>query len=130
VAWRAFEKAADPSFGEGEPWRPSRFYVTAMPLSELKQAVGAGPFDRVRAAEEFGFGIPDEQVTTRIDATEHLEAKLAALRAHRTQLSVEGSFFALSNNVGQPTLGVEYYTLLAGVLGPPGQDGRETDLFG
>jgi N-acetyl-1-D-myo-inositol-2-amino-2-deoxy-alpha-D-glucopyranoside deacetylase len=130
VAWRAFEKAADPSYGTGEPWQPSRFYVTAMPVSELKRAAGTGPFDRVRSAEDFGFGIPDEQVTTQIDATEHLEAKLAALRAHRTQLSVEGSFFALSNNVGQPALGTEYYTLLAGEPGKLDQDGRETDLFG
>ncbi|MER5647405.1 N-acetyl-1-D-myo-inositol-2-amino-2-deoxy-alpha-D-glucopyranoside deacetylase [Streptosporangium sp. NPDC002524] len=130
VAWRAFEKASDPSFGEGEPWRPSRFYVTAMPLDELEHVVGTGPFKRVGSVEEFGFGVPGERVTTRVDARAHLGAKITALRAHRTQLSVDGLFFALSDNVGQPALGMEYYTLLSGEPGPPGEDGRETGLFG
>ncbi|MDH2424942.1 N-acetyl-1-D-myo-inositol-2-amino-2-deoxy-alpha-D-glucopyranoside deacetylase [Sphaerisporangium sp. TRM90804] len=130
VAWRAFEKAGDPSFGEEEPWTPSRFYATAMPLSVLARAVDTGPFKRLATVEEFGFGVPDEQVTTRVDATAHVEAKIAALRAHRTQLSVSGGYFALSNDVGQPVLGEEYYTLLAGEPGPAGEDGRETGLFG
>ncbi|MEV7969094.1 N-acetyl-1-D-myo-inositol-2-amino-2-deoxy-alpha-D-glucopyranoside deacetylase [Sphaerisporangium sp. NPDC088356] len=130
VAWRAFEKAADPSFGDGEPWSPSRFYATAMPLSVLEKAVDTGPFERLKSVEDFGFGVPDDQVTTYVDATGHLDAKTAALRAHRTQISVDGAFFALSNNVGQPVLPVEYYTRLAGEPGPVDDDGRETGLFG
>ncbi|MCW2944086.1 MAG: 1D-myo-inosityl-2-acetamido-2-deoxy-alpha-D-gluc opyranosidedeacetylase [Actinoallomurus sp.] len=129
VAWRAFHQAPDTSFGEGEPWRPSRFYATAVPMSALEDAVGRGPFDRVGSVGEFGFGVPDEQVTTRIEAGAHLEAKLAAMRAHPTQITVERPFFALSNNVGQPVLAAEYYTLLAGEPGIPGEDGRETGLF-
>jgi N-acetyl-1-D-myo-inositol-2-amino-2-deoxy-alpha-D-glucopyranoside deacetylase len=130
VAWRAFEKAADPAFGEGEPWSPSRFYATAMPLSVLEQAVDSGPFQRLKSVEDFGFGVPDAQVTTRVDATGHLDAKVRALRAHRTQISVDGHHFALSNDVGQPVLPVEYFTRLAGEPGPLGEDGRETGLFG
>ncbi|MEU9891215.1 N-acetyl-1-D-myo-inositol-2-amino-2-deoxy-alpha-D-glucopyranoside deacetylase [Sphaerisporangium sp. NPDC051011] len=129
VAWRAFEKAADPSFGEGEPWTPSRFYATAMPLSVLERGVDAGPFERLRSVEEFGFGVPDAQVTTRIDAGPHLEAKRAALRAHRTQITVKGDYFALSNDIGQPLFPAEYYTRLAGPEGPLDETGRETDLF-
>jgi N-acetyl-1-D-myo-inositol-2-amino-2-deoxy-alpha-D-glucopyranoside deacetylase len=130
VAWRAFEKAADPAFGEGEPWSPSRFYATAMPLSVLERAVGTGPFERLNSVEDFGFGVPDAEVTTRIDATGHQQAKIAALRAHRTQIRVNGRFFALSNNVGQPVLPVEYFTRLAGEPGPLDEDDRETGLFG
>ncbi|WP_214415952.1 N-acetyl-1-D-myo-inositol-2-amino-2-deoxy-alpha-D-glucopyranoside deacetylase [Sphaerisporangium fuscum] len=130
VAWRAFEKAADPAFGDGEPWSPSRFYATATPLSVLEQAVDAGPFQRLSSVEEFGFGVPDAQVTTRVDATAQVEAKIAALRAHRTQISVEGRYFALSNGVGQPVQAVEYYTRLAGEPGPAGEDGYESGLFG
>ncbi|GGK62696.1 1D-myo-inositol 2-acetamido-2-deoxy-alpha-D-glucopyranoside deacetylase [Sphaerisporangium melleum] len=130
VAWRAFEKAADPAFGEGEPWTPSRFYATAMPLSELARSLDAGPFKRVNSVADLGFGVPDEQVTTRVDATAQIEAKTAALRAHRTQISVAGGHFALSNDIGQPVHGVEYYTRLAGEPGPVGEDGRETGLFG
>ncbi|GAA4608316.1 N-acetyl-1-D-myo-inositol-2-amino-2-deoxy-alpha-D -glucopyranoside deacetylase [Actinoallomurus liliacearum] len=128
VAWRAFERAADPSFGTGEPGRPARFYATAVPLSTLEEAVGRGPFEKVASVAEFGFGVPDEQVTTRVDARDHLPAKIAAMRAHRTQITVDPPYFALSNDVGQPLPGVEYYTLLAGEPGPLGADGRETGL--
>ena len=70
------------------------------------------------------------QVTTEIDATAYLERKLAAMRAHATQITVSAPFFALSNNVRRDALGVEYYTLLAGPRGPArGPAGRETDLF-
>jgi N-acetyl-1-D-myo-inositol-2-amino-2-deoxy-alpha-D-glucopyranoside deacetylase len=75
-------------------------------------------------------------VTTEIDARDYLDAKLAALRAHATQISVDSPFFALSDNLGQRAFGTEYYTLLAGRLvrpadpsaGPDGQ-ARESDLF-
>jgi N-acetyl-1-D-myo-inositol-2-amino-2-deoxy-alpha-D-glucopyranoside deacetylase len=123
VTRAAFERAGDASFGRGEPWTPSRFYATAIPLSVLKAALEGdmGPFIRLHSVEDFGFGVPDEQVSARVDGSAYLAAKLAALRAHRTQLTVSGTVFALSNDVGQPVLGVEHYTLLAG--DPAGADG-------
>ena len=52
------------------------------------------------------------------------------MRAHATQITVSAPFFALSNNVKQEALGMEYFTLLAGPPGPArGPGGRETDLF-
>ena len=57
-------------------------------------------------------------VTTRVDATAYLDAKLAAMRAHATQITVSPPYFALSNNIRQEALGLECYTLLAG----PGAD--------
>jgi N-acetyl-1-D-myo-inositol-2-amino-2-deoxy-alpha-D-glucopyranoside deacetylase len=53
-------------------------------------------------------------VTTRVDATAYLDAKLAAMRAHATQITVSPPYFALSNNIRQEALGTECYTLLAG----------------
>ncbi len=132
VAWRAVERSADPSYGEGEPWAPLRFYATAIPLSELSAEVGRGPFGRVGSVREFGFGVPDEQVSTRIDAVPYLPAKVAAMRFHGTQITLAPPYYALSNNVGLPLLDAEYYTLLAGdpgLPGEPGAYGRETDLF-
>jgi N-acetyl-1-D-myo-inositol-2-amino-2-deoxy-alpha-D-glucopyranoside deacetylase len=126
VAWRAFEHAAD------RPWGASRFYATAVPLSVLKAEAGPGyegPFERVTSVEEYGFGVPDDQVTTQVDGSAYLEAKLAAMRAHATQLIVDGPYFALSNGVGQPVLATEYYTRLAGEPGDRGADGRESGLF-
>jgi len=81
------------------------------------------------SAADLVYGVPDEQVTTEIDASCYLDAKLAAMRAHATQISVEGTFFALSNQIAQLASGVEYYALLAGEPGPEGPYGREDDLF-
>jgi N-acetyl-1-D-myo-inositol-2-amino-2-deoxy-alpha-D-glucopyranoside deacetylase len=128
VAWRAFERSGDPAFGEGEPWAPSRFYATAIPLSALAAEVGRGPFTRVSSVKEWGFGVPDEQVTTRIDAGPYLPAKVAAMRSHATQITLAPPYYALSNDIGVPLLDAEYYTLLAGEPGVPGEDGRETGL--
>lgn len=146
VSWRAFHLAADPAFGEGEPWQIAKFYHTALPKSVMKRSadalrqsdVGFTPAD---SFDELSFGCADEDVTTEIDARAYVEAKAAAMRAHATQITVRGPWFALSNNIGQEVLGVEHYILRAGVPGRPGGGApyetgglgepydREDDLF-
>ena len=140
VSWRAFELA------DG---LVKKFYATAIPRSVLAEAMallqgdsaesasgsaaGAGPeiggadFSRVESVDALPFGTADENVTAAIDARDYLDRKLAAMRAHATQIAVDSPFFALSDMVGQKALGVEYYTLLAGPAwsGPD----REPDLF-
>ena len=72
------------------------------------------------------------QVTTVIDATAYFARKLAAMRAHATQITVDAPYFALSNQIRHEASGVEYYTRLAGPRGPgdpAGPSGHETDLF-
>ena len=60
----------------------------------------------------------------------YLDQKLAAMRAHATQIAVDSQFFAFSDNVGQRAFGREYYTLLAGPRGRgSGPRERESDLF-
>lgn len=123
VTRRAFERAAG---------AVTKLYATAMPASLLPRivATGQGPGFTEGTVADLGFGVPDETVTTRIDAEAALPAKLAAMRAHATQIIVDGSRFALSNQLGERTFGQEFYTLLAGPRGPgAGPDGRETDLF-
>ena len=120
----------------------TKFYATTVPKSVLAEgiklirdsgsgsAAGGPGFSQVESVDDLPFGVPDEEVTTQIDATAHLEAKIAAMRAHATQIAVDSPFFALSNNVGQRAFGVEYYTLLAGPRGAgTGPYARETDLF-
>jgi N-acetyl-1-D-myo-inositol-2-amino-2-deoxy-alpha-D-glucopyranoside deacetylase len=136
VAVAAFERAGDPTFapGTGEPWQPSRLYYTAFPKSVLQAGIdhlrqtGATNFFGAESAEDLPFGNADEEVTTEIDARDHLDAKLAAMRAHATQIEVDGPFFALSDNVGHKAMGVEYFVLARGDRYSNG--GRETDLFG
>ena len=78
-------------------------------------------------ARFYATAAPDSaQVTTEIDATAYFERKLAAMRAHATQITVDPPFFALSDGVRRPASGTEYYTLLAGPRGP---GLREAGLF-
>jgi len=101
VAWRACELAG--------PDGPAKFYATA--------ALGSGPGD--------GQG----QVTTEVDAGAWFGRKLAAMRAHETQITVDPPFFALSDGVRRRASGTEYYTLLAGNRGPHAPGDREDGLF-
>ncbi|MBO0822903.1 MAG: N-acetyl-1-D-myo-inositol-2-amino-2-deoxy-alpha-D-glucopyranoside deacetylase [Actinobacteria bacterium] len=137
----------------------SKLYATAIPKSVLAEAMallgedhgagragdggvgragdgGAGRagdgrgFSRVRSLAEVPFGTDDADVTTQIDAEDYLDAKIAAMRAHATQIAVDSPFFALSDMVGRKALGTEYYTLLAGPEGTGSElGGRETDLL-
>ena len=120
----------------------SKLYATAVPKSVLAEAMALLPaesrggqlggvdFSRVDSVDALPFGTEDANVSTQIDATDYLTAKIAAMRAHATQIAVDSPFFALSDMVGRKALGTEYYTLLAGPHGPgDGPAGRETDLF-
>ena len=135
VATEAALRAADASYGAGEPWTVAKFYWTATPKSVLRRGFEAikGQADLpfgVASVDELPFGVDDDVVTTVLDATGFGEAKLAALAAHRTQIAVDAPFFALSNMLGREALAVEHFRLARGELGPERDaDGRETDLF-
>jgi N-acetyl-1-D-myo-inositol-2-amino-2-deoxy-alpha-D-glucopyranoside deacetylase len=105
----------------------AKFYATAMPRSVLAEAVKLPADSWFAKNTDLSVGVPDDQVTTAIDAAKYLDAKLAAMRAHETQITVDGEFFALSNDLGQRALGTEYYALLAGPRGPG--EPYERDLF-
>jgi N-acetyl-1-D-myo-inositol-2-amino-2-deoxy-alpha-D-glucopyranoside deacetylase len=138
VALRAYELAADASYRPdlGAPWQIDKVYYCAFPRSLLKAGIdalrdaGDVSFSEWESIENADFVVDDDLVTTAVDATEHIDAKMAAMRAHATQIAVDGPFFALSNNLGQQVFGVEFYRLVHGQLGPrDGSDGREADLF-
>ena len=65
-----------------------------------------------------------------VDGNSYVEQKMAAMRAHATQIEVDGPFFALSNNLGLQVWGNEYYTLVKGDKHEPlDAKGYESDLF-
>jgi N-acetyl-1-D-myo-inositol-2-amino-2-deoxy-alpha-D-glucopyranoside deacetylase len=120
----------------------SKLYATAVPKSVLAEAMallaedsrggqlGGVDFSRVESVDGLPFGTDDANVTTQIDAADYLDAKLAAMHAHATQIAVDSPFFALSDMVGRKALGTEYYTLLAGPgASGDGPAGWEADLF-
>ena len=138
VATRARELAGDRSYAPelGEAWQIAKLYHSAVPRSVLQagidhlRASGESDFFGVESAEELPFGVEDALITTEVDARDHLDAKVAAMRAHATQIAVDGPFFALSNNIGQKAFGVEHYVLAHGERGPTvGPNGWEADLF-
>jgi N-acetyl-1-D-myo-inositol-2-amino-2-deoxy-alpha-D-glucopyranoside deacetylase len=95
----------------------AKLYATAMPRSVLAGALRLPPESPFIPSDDLSASVPDEQVTTVVDAERYLDAKLAAMRAHATQVTVDAPYYALSNGLGQRALGAEYYTLLAGEHG-------------
>jgi N-acetyl-1-D-myo-inositol-2-amino-2-deoxy-alpha-D-glucopyranoside deacetylase len=136
VAMAAADRAARAD-GDVAGWTVAKIYWTALPKSVLQRGIdavrAAGDevfFDGVSSADDLPMGNPDEEITTAVDASGFGAAKHAALRAHATQISVDGPFFALSNNIGMEALSIEYFRLVRGTLaGARDADGRETDLF-
>lgn len=127
VAMRAAELATD--------WEIKKIYWNAMPKSILAKEMAAmkeigSSFFGVESVDELPFAKEDKFVTAAIDANDYVGFKMAAMRAHATQIEVDGPFFALSNHLGLQVWGTEYYSLVKGsASGPLNKDGRETDLF-
>jgi N-acetyl-1-D-myo-inositol-2-amino-2-deoxy-alpha-D-glucopyranoside deacetylase len=135
VTVAAIDKAAEESYGTGEPWRVSKLYQTAFPKSVLQagfehfKATGDEFFAAYENAEEMPFGTPDALVTTRVRASAQIDRKLAAMRAHRSQIAPDFLFFSLPEELREG-MGDEHYVLRRGEAGPDrDEQGWETDLF-
>jgi N-acetyl-1-D-myo-inositol-2-amino-2-deoxy-alpha-D-glucopyranoside deacetylase len=129
VAMRAAELA------ENQGWKISKIYWNTMPKSVIQMGIDkmkeiGSNFFGAESVDDLPFAKPDELVTTVINAPEFVSHKLAAMKAHETQISVDGPFFALSNNLGMSVWADEYYTLAKGERSAPyDENGREIDLF-
>lgn len=129
--------AAAPSFRPdlGEAWDVQKLYWTALPKAAVERgiaafvAAGGQGFFGMAEGEELPWALDDELVTTAVVALDQEPHKMAALRAHLTQVGVENDLFRLSDLVGPEAMGVEYFRLVRGDLGPLGPDGFESDLF-
>ncbi|MEU7555152.1 N-acetyl-1-D-myo-inositol-2-amino-2-deoxy-alpha-D-glucopyranoside deacetylase [Streptomyces sp. NPDC044571] len=139
VAMRAAELAAEPAYRRdlGEAHAIEKTYWNRVPRSvveegfaRLRAAAGdKAPFPGLASPEDVPGVVDDELITAEIAADESfVAAKAAAMRAHATQIAVDGPFFALSNDLAQPLFAREYYQLVAGRAGAPAGE-REQDLF-
>lgn len=123
----------------GRPWATPKFYWTVTAETAWRAAQRAlcdadllshwtlpGDHDLV----EMG-SFPDDRIDAVIAAPESRSAKVAAMGAHATQVTVgpTARAFALSNNVALPVLDSEHYVLAAGSAGPRDVRGWETDLL-
>ncbi|MFI8101882.1 N-acetyl-1-D-myo-inositol-2-amino-2-deoxy-alpha-D-glucopyranoside deacetylase [Streptomyces sp. NPDC086023] len=137
VAMRAAELAAEKAFRRdlGEPHEIRKIYWNRIPRSVVEEgferlhAKGEeSPFPGIATVEDVPGVVDDSRITAEIAADAYGSAKAAAMRAHVTQIAVDGPFFALSNDLAQPLFATEYYELVKGVPGVPAGE-REHDLF-
>jgi N-acetyl-1-D-myo-inositol-2-amino-2-deoxy-alpha-D-glucopyranoside deacetylase len=116
-------------------WQVPKFYWTAMSKSTIFAGLGAltdVPTGWVRPTpSDITFGHADNEVDAVVDCREYVAAKVAALAAHATQVTVapDRRSCALSNNMVLPILTEEQYILARGAAGPRDSRGRETDLL-
>ena len=129
VAMRAAEIA------EINGWKIEKIYWNTIPRSVIQMGIEkmkeiGSDFFGAESVDDLPFAKPDELVTAVVHASEFVPQKLAAMKAHATQIAVDGPFFALSNNLGLSVWGDEYYTIVKGEKAAPfDENGRELDLF-
>ena len=126
IAMRASEKSK---------WQIQKIYWNTMPKSVLAESMAkmkelGSDFFGADNVDDLPFAKEDSFVTSLIDGNSYVDAKMAAMKAHHTQIALDGPFFALSNNLGLQVWGHEYYTLVKGEKGAPFDvNGRESDLL-
>ena len=139
VAMYASMLAAVPSYRLelGEPWDIAKIYWVAMSESRMRAGLrrlrDSGDTTTFEGMDPDGplppFITPDELISCMVDGNDFADAKMRAMKAHATQIEVDGPFFALSNNLGNQIWGTEAYRIAKGTPGPTNADGHEEDLF-
>lgn len=127
VAMRADERA--------KSWKIQKIYWNTMPKSVLAEGMAkmkevGSDFFGAESVDDLPFAKDDELVTSMVDGSTCVGQKMKAMKAHPTQIALDGPFFALSNNLGLQIWGNEYYTLVKGAKSKPfDANGREADLL-
>jgi N-acetyl-1-D-myo-inositol-2-amino-2-deoxy-alpha-D-glucopyranoside deacetylase len=129
--------AAVPSYRVdlGAPWDVAKIYWNALPRSVVENAIAemeaaGSDFFGVDKADDLAWVVPDEAITAAIDGVAFVERKMSAMRAHATQITPDGPFFAMPDRLGQQMWGWEHYRLVKGSRGPGSPaTGWESDLF-
>ena len=115
-------------------WQVPKFYWTVVAATALRRGLARLEPDDVLPdwvwpEDDSSFTVDEDQITTVIDAPEHRAAKIAAIAAHATQVTLgpTGRAFTLSNKIVLPVLTEEHYVLVSGQFG--GTSDREDDLL-
>jgi len=137
VTLAAFDAAADPArYPEAGPaWAALKLYEMSRPREQTQQG-----WEQMRARglktpldnpdyDITRFTVPMAQITTALDVSTYMPRKRAALLEHRTQIAVDGPFFAMPEDIGRQWFGTEYFTLLQSRVPLPDHEGYEEDLF-
>jgi len=138
VATYATTLAAVPSYRKdlGESWEIAKVYWSTMSenrmrdsLRRLRESGDTETFAGMEPDGDLGpFVTADELISTRIEGADFIDQKMAALAAHRSQVSMDGPFFAGAES-GHSLWTEEFLRIATGRPGEPGPDGFEADLF-
>ncbi len=129
VAMRGTELAAAEGIG------PQRVYWSANPRSVAEAGMKAfansteNPFAGFTNIDDLPFVTPDELIAARIDASAYAEHKLAAVRAHATQIPQDSWLWVIANTFGTDYLGIEHFRLATAPTGDSAVVEVVDDLF-
>jgi N-acetyl-1-D-myo-inositol-2-amino-2-deoxy-alpha-D-glucopyranoside deacetylase len=118
----------------GAAWKVRKLYLATIPrgfVLEVNRMLAArglpSPFPDADRPEDLTMGTPDEDVTTAVDVHAYLPVKMAALKAHRSQVGDDSFFFNLPDGgMGGRAFGTEWFVRQRSAVAAPVS---EEDLF-
>jgi N-acetyl-1-D-myo-inositol-2-amino-2-deoxy-alpha-D-glucopyranoside deacetylase len=119
----------------GEAWVVPRVLWTALSESSMREAIRAlreaGDTETWQGMDPDGemppMVVPDSFIDAAVDGPDYVKAKLAAMRAHRSQIAADGMVFVMADRLGDRAWSSEHFRLAAGVPFPG--TGVASDLF-
>ena len=113
-----------------EIWSPTKVYWSTWPRSRVqvfaKHRLAAGTITQDEYESSQRAGTPDEEITAVVDISSYLDVKLAALKAHRTQIPDDWFMFQVPEEHRASVFGTETFQRIYSRVEAPF---RETDLF-
>ena len=118
VSLVAVEAAACPPLYEqaGAAWRVPKTYFATIPKSAIAAANWVladrglpSPFGEITDVDALPLGTPDADITTTVDVRAWLDRKLAALKAHATQLGPDSFFLNVPDDLAEGVFGTEWF---------------------
>jgi N-acetyl-1-D-myo-inositol-2-amino-2-deoxy-alpha-D-glucopyranoside deacetylase len=138
VAMYASQLAGVPSYRRdlGEPWTVARVFWSTMSRSRMVAGIqalrDAGDNETFKGFDPDGplssLMSDDADIAVEIDGRPWVAQKIAAMRAHATQITPDGPFFAGNEILGEDRWARECYRLACGVPLPK-TNGWADDLF-
>ncbi|MDA1270790.1 MAG: PIG-L family deacetylase [Chloroflexi bacterium] len=119
-ATKAFDLASDPAAFPGQladeglqPHTPQRLFYSARPkgfrLEWAKRLQAAGIDWPTPDPEQLTHGNPPEDIHLNLDVSDQLEAKMACILCHRTQVAPSWPYHRVPRDVTEWVIGREYY---------------------
>ncbi len=117
----------------GAPWAIAKVYLGTVPLEamvmtnrELRSRGLPSPFGESDDLDDLPFGTRQDDVAAGVDVRPWLQPKMAALRAHHSQVGDDSFFLNFPDGIAEVALGTEWFIRHRSSVPVPE---REDDLF-